>query len=301
MKYFFTAIFVLLILFSCKEKKVDYQTNDCKMQPAFIKNIGFDFSRSAFTTSEKRVKGLALMQMNINGDISNGGKKIYQHESWKQAGYMGPILLDVHGDCFVGPVPVINLIDNPIAKQNTIYKVNAQSGVMSKFIELPIKDSLGVTNPYGIMGFAYLCDGNILYVSSVQGSTRDKENGVIYAIDESGKIIDKLENIDAFGLGITYANDSRSLYFGSARASKIYRIDVIEGGKFSGNPTIIASLDNVGIRGDDKARKIRFNKNGNMEVSTLEFNYNLTAPTEKQETKIIFSWNEDLKEWKQLD
>jgi hypothetical protein len=189
------------------------------------------------------------------------------------------------------------LIDNPIAKQNFLYKINSQTGVMDKFLELPIKDSLSVTNPYGIVGLAYLCESNIIYVSSLQGSTREKENGVIYAVNEEGKIIDKLENVDAFGIGVTYINDGRYLYFGSARTSDIYQVSLTAEGKFRSKPIIKASLNNLGARGDDKARKIRFDKTGRMEVFAIEFNYNLTAPTEKQETKFLFSWSEEAQKW----
>jgi hypothetical protein len=286
-------------LFSCKNEKVDFQPNDCKQQPAFLTKIGFDPNRSAFTTSEKRQKGIALIQINSNGDTSNGGRKFYQHPSWITAGNMGPILLDPQGNCFVAPVPVINLIDNPIAKQNTLYKVNSQSGIMEKHLELPVKDSLGVTNPYGIVGLAYLCESNTMYVSSIQGSTRTTENGVIYAIDAEGKIIDKLENVDAFGIGVAYVNDGRHLYYGSARTPDIYQISLTAEGKFSGKPSLVATLSNLGARGDDKARKIRFDKTGKMEVFALEFNYNLTAPTEKQEAKFLFSWNEEANKWEQ--
>ncbi len=291
------AICLLLALISCNEKKVDFQANDCKTQPAFIKKLGFDPTRTGFSTSEKRQKGIALIQINSTGDTTNGGRKFYQHPSWITAGYMGPILLDPNGNCFVGPVPVINLIDNPIPKQNILYKVDSQTGEMAKFLELPLKDSLGVTNPYGILGLAYLCESNIMYISSVQGSTRNKENGVIYAVNQEGKIIDKVENIDAFGIGVAFVNDGRYLYFGSARTPDIYQISLTEEGKFGSKPSIIASLSNLGIRGDDKARKIRFDKTGKMEVFALEFNYNLTAPTEKQETKFLFSWNDEEKKW----
>jgi hypothetical protein len=297
MKNYIVIFCVAFTFFSCKEQTVLYQANDCKRPPSFIKNVGFDPSRSVFSTSEKRIKGLALVETNTKGDTSNGGRKIYQHPSWTTQGYMGPILLDPQGNCYVAPVPVINLIDNPISKQNIIYKIDSQTGEMAKFEELPLKDTLGIQNPYGILGFAYLCESNILYVSSVQGSTREKENGVIYAIDESGKIIDKLDNIDAFGLGISFVNDSRKLYFGSARVPNIYQIRLSEEGKFIGKPTETTSIADFGPRGDDKARKIRFDKNGNMEVYTLEFNYNLTAPTEKQENKLVFSWDEEKKTW----
>jgi hypothetical protein len=62
----------------------------------------------------------------------------------------------------------------------------------------------------------------------------------------------------------------------------------------------VATLSNLGESGDDKARKIRFDKTCKMEVLPLEFNYNLTAPTEKQEDKFIFSWNEEEKKWEQI-
>jgi hypothetical protein len=294
-----TAICLLPTVFSCKEGKVDFQANDCKNQPAFIKNLGFDPKRTGFSTSEKRQKGIALIQINAAGDTTNGGRKFYQHPSWITAGYMGPILLDPNGNCFVGPVPVINLIDNPIAKQNILFKVDGQTGIMEKYLELPVKDSLGVTNPYGILGLAYLCESNTMYVSSVQGSTRNKENGVIYAVNDKGKIIDKIENVDAFGIGVAFVNDGRYLYYGSARTPDIYQVSLTAEGKFSGKPSLIATLSNLGERGDDKARKIRFDKTGKMEVFALEFNYNLTAPTEKQEAKFIFSWNEEDKKWEQ--
>jgi hypothetical protein len=283
--------------FSCKEKKVDFQPNDCKAQPAFIKNIGFDTKRSAFSTSEKGQKGIALLQLNSPSDTFKGGKRFYQHPSWTVAGSMGPILLDPQGNCFVAPVPVINLIDNPIPKQNILFKINSQTGIMDKFLELPVIDSLGVTNPYGIVGLAYLCESNTIYISTIQGSTRQQEKGIIYSVNQGGNIIDKIENTDAFGIGTAYVNDGRYIYYGSARTPDIYQISLTEEGKFNSKPTLAASLSNLGARGDDKARKIRFDKTGKMEVFAIEFNYNLTAPTEKQETKFLFNWNEETKLW----
>lgn len=293
-----SIILCLTSLSSCKEEKVDFQSNDCKVQPAFIKSIGFNPASSAFSTSENRKMGLWLLQFNTNGDTSNGGRKIYQHPSWKSAGWLGPIQIDPKGNCFVGPIPVINLIDNPPAKQNIIYKVDATSGEMKPFVELPVAENISPTNPYGILGFAYLCESNILYTSTVQGSTRDKENGFIYAIETStGKIIDKLASVDALGIGISYIEGKRKLYFGSARTPEVFSIIIDKNGKFKGNPSLEISISDLGPRGDDKARKIRFDKNGNMLIYAVAFNYNLTAPTEKQETLYSFSWNEEEKKW----
>ncbi|MEQ1554311.1 MAG: hypothetical protein ABL929_09045 [Ferruginibacter sp.] len=295
-----SLIYILYIVsfFSCKEETIEYQANDCKKQPLFVKSIGFNPSLSAFSTSEGKIKGLCLIQFNKKGDTSNGGKKIYQHPSWKTAGSLGPIQLDPQGNCFVAPIAMVNLIDNPIVMQNTVYKVNSQTGEMKPFVNLPIIDSLAVTNPHGILGLAYLCESNTLYVSTVQGSTRQKENGLIYAIDaETGNIIDKMTNIDAIGIGISYIEGKRKLYFGSARTSDVYSINISKNGKFANNASLIFTISNLGPRGDDKARKIKFDKNGNMVITAIEFNFNLIAPTEKQETVYNFVWNAENQLW----
>jgi hypothetical protein len=294
-----SLILCLISFYSCKEEEVEFQSNDCKNQGTFIKKVGFDPARSALSTSENRKMGLVLIQFNEKGDTTNGGKKIYQHPTWKTAGWLGPILIDPQGNCFVGPIPVINLLDNPPAKQNIIYKVDATSGEMKPFVELPTAESISPTNPYGILGFAYLCESNTLYVSTVQGSTRNKELGYIYAIDAgTGKIIDKISNTDVLGMGISYISGKRKLYFGSTRSSDIYSIILTKEGKFKNHPSLEFSFSDIGPRGDDKARRIKFDKaTGNMQIYAIEFNYNLTAPTEKQESIYSFAWDNDTQKW----
>jgi hypothetical protein len=46
-----------------------------------------------------------------------------------------------------------------------------------------------------------------------------------------------------------------------------------------------------------QARRIRFDKNGDMLINGIEFNYNLTAPTEKQEALYRFRYYDDIKKW----
>jgi hypothetical protein len=298
---FMLAIFCMGFIFflhSCKEEEVVFQNNECKRQPAFIKALGFNPDRSALSTSEKKNIGLALIEFNKPGDTSNGGRKMYQHPSWKIGGWLGPIQLDPNGNCFTGPVPVINLLDNPPARQNMIYRVDAQTGEMKVFASLPAAENIPVNNPYGILGFTYLCESNTLYASTVLGSTREKENGFIYALDaNTGKVIDKMPGADVLGMGISYASGKRVLYFGSARTPDVFSVELTKEGRFSGNPGLEFSLAGMGPRGDDKARKIRFDKNGNMQVFAIEFNYNLTAPTEKQESIYNFIWDDNLKKW----
>jgi hypothetical protein len=294
-----TLLFCTFYFYSCHQNEDIPSNNDCKTQPSFLKTIGFNPNQSAFSTSEKTKMGLVLLQLNKNGDTTNGGRKIYQHPSWQMGGWLGPIQLDPKGNCFVAPVPLINLIDNPPSKQNIIYKVDAQTGIMNVFAELPVAKNISNTNPYGILGFAYLCQSNTLFASTVQGSTREKEMGCIYAIEAStGKIIDKIEGIDALGMGITGITSQNKLYFGSARTSDVFSVILSKDGKFSDNPQLAFSLADLGPRGDDKVRRIKFNQtSGNMEIYAIEFNFNLTAPTEKQETKFEFSWNAETQKW----
>jgi hypothetical protein len=290
--HFSFFIFCSSFLFSCNEK-LEYQTNECKRQPAFVKAVGFNPARSAFSTSEKKIMGLVLLEQTANGEI-----KKYQHPSWQMGGWMGPIQLDSYGNCFAGPVPVINILNNPPSKQNIIYRVDGSTGVMNVFKELPVADSITNNNAYGILGFAYLCESNTLYVSTVQGSDRKNEKGIVYAVDvASGEIIDQLTGIDILGMGISYAPGERKLYMGSARSSDVFSVSLTKDGKFKGSRNVIFSLTNLGPRGDDKVRRIRFNQYGVMQIYGVEFNYNLTAPTEKQETVYQYQWNEEAAGW----
>jgi hypothetical protein len=297
-KYSLFFIALLLIIISCKEEIVDYQTNDCKKQPPFIKSLGFDPNRSAFSTSERRKPGLILMQFNQQGDTSNGGKKIYQHPTWQKAGNLGPMQIDPSGNIFLAPVPTVNMVSNPIEKQNTLYKVDAGSGEMKEFVSLPVPENISATNPFGILGLAYLCESNTLYVSSVMGSDRKNEKGIIYAVDAvTGKIIDKITGIDALGMGVSYISGQRRLYFGSARTPDVFSVKLKEDGNFKGKPQFEFTLDSLGLGGDDKVRRIKFDQTGKMQIYSVEFNFNLYAPTEKKENFLKFIYNEETKKW----
>jgi hypothetical protein len=293
----FIPVLLCFFLHSCtQEEEVAYQQNECRVQPTFIRSLGFDPARAAFSTSERQNMGLTLLQLQQAGDT--GKIKTYQHPSWRMAGWLGPLQLDNRGNCFVAPLAVIQVLDNPPAQQNNIYRVDAQTGEMKLFAKLPMADTPHSRNPYGILGLAYLCESNVLYVSSVAGSTPAVEKGKVFAVDaQTGEVIDVLKDMDVMGLGVSYAGGKRNLYMGSARSSDIYTIALTEKGKFNGSHRTACSITDNGPRGDDKARKIRFDKSGNMQVYGISFNYNLTAPTEKQETLFTFSWNGEEGKW----
>lgn len=294
-------VLILLLLGGCKSETaedVDFQAKECKKQPPFIRNAGFNPSRSAFSTSDKKKMGLLLME--INNPRDTNGIRYYQHPSWKTGGWLAPIQLDDKGNLFTAPAPFVNVLNNPGNKQNIIYKVDGVSGVMEKFSELPQTEKPNLDNPYGILSMTFMCETGRIFASSVAGSSRYKEAGGIYSVDAvSGAVKDRLTGYDAFGLGISYMEGKRKLYFGRARTSEIYSVGLTAKGNFAGKPELCLSIGGLGPRGDDKAKKISFNAKGDMKVEGYEFNFNLIAPTEKQSTYYYFRYNANGEKWQQ--
>ncbi len=282
-----------LLFFSCAEDEdLSFETNECKVQPAFYSKVGLNPQRTGISTAEKNKLGVVLV------DFSTDPPKYYQDSSWQMGGWMGPLSLDAFGNTFLASVPKINILDNPPEAQNIIYRIDAQTGKMENFIDLPPLKKSNEQNPFGILGMAYMCSNNVLYVASVMGSDRANERGIIYAIDlASKKVIDKIENIDAIGLGISFVTGKRQLYIGKARKPELYSVKLNADGTFNGDLHFEKSLSGFGARGDDKIRKISFSKAGVMELHLLEFNFNLIAPTEKQESKATLIYNNSEEVW----
>jgi hypothetical protein len=291
------SVFVFLFFTACKNSAVEFRTNNCKGSPVFVKRVaGFITPKSYFSTSEIRTMGLVLVEN--SGTPERPSLRYYQHPSWKKAGWLSPIQLDEAGNVYTSPAPFINVLNNPAEKQNTIYKVDAVTGEMKEFLQIPLPDSLSSNNPYGILGLIYYCEGNILYASSIAGSDRHVIRGGIYAIDiKAKKIVDQLPAVDAIGMGISYVTGERRLFYGTGRNSEIYSVALSEHGKFNGKATLAFSIEGLGPRGDDKVRRIRTDENGNLLIHGIEFNYNLIAPREKPETVYAFEYNNDQKKW----
>ena len=299
---YITVVSVCILSIGCKEKMDTdeiYQIGivSCQGQPAFLNTTGLNPKRSAFSTSERRMKGLVLVQFPENSS-DTAGRKTWQNPTWSAYGFMGSITTDENGNIYTVPVPVINVLNNPIEKQNIIYKVESTTSEMKPLVTLPVSIKPEQTNPFGLLGIYYDCHGKKLYASTVAGSSKENENGIIYVVDPvDGSITDKLTGKDAIALCVGGFTGQKRLYFGSSRTSDIYSVELTKGGKFTGPVKEEFSLDMLGPRGDDKARRIRFDKNGDMLVYGVEFNYNLTAPTEKQETLYRFRYDEDEKKW----
>ena len=276
----------------------------CQQEPAFIKTLGFDPFWTGFSTSEKKAIGISLIAFEKKAGeaapTSQSTKaEVYQHPSWKAAGYLSTITLDMQGNVYAIPAPLISMLYNKTEKLNTVYQIDAKTGEMGEWISLPFYGKPGVNNPYGLLGIAYDCLQQIMAVASVAGSDRYNERGAIYLVDvQTKKIMDTIRQTDAMGLAFALdEKGNKRLYFGKTRSGELHSVQIAANGKWiRKSKRKELTLEGYGPRGDDKARKIKFNGN-QMVVSGTAFNYNLQASSEKPETVYTFIWLSKEKKW----
>ncbi len=267
---------------------------DCKTMPQFAYKVGIDPGKAAFSTTEKRVTGVALIQ--VNGTTQENSK-MYQDASWKKYGAMGPIAIDEVGTLYSAAIPFVGVSNMGRQTQNNIYKINAATGKMEILTNLSFGKKITEQNAYGILGLYYDCESKLLYASSINGSTREQEAGTMYCINpKTGAVIDKWEGLDVMGIGIAKFNGTKILFFGKIRDHIICMAPLAADGKFVKKETPIITLLDAGPRGDDVCKKIRF-KNNQMTVTGMEFYYNLTAPTQKQESVYTYQYNAQKQRW----
>lgn len=213
---------------------------------------------------------------------------------------MGPLAIDEQGNVYIAPVPFVNVLENKSEDQNKLYTINTQTGIMSELINLGGAAGSTQLNGFGIMGLNYDCDNHLLYVSSIYGSDNKTERGALYCIDvkeSPAKIIDKYEGVDAIGIGVAYFNDKKRVFYGGVRDHAVHSIELKENGGFTTNNRLEFSMNNIGPRGDDVVKKIRFTPQGEMLVTGVEFYYNLTAPTQKQESLYTYMYDMSKSAW----
>ena len=297
------ALLVFCLSFGLAPMPVAPPSDACKRLSPYAQRTGFDISKSGFSTSERRLKGLVLVE--FAADQNPAHNKNHQHPSWTKAGAMGPIAIDEDGAVFVAPVPMINVLDNPPALQNKLYRVSPLSGEMSVFVNLPafeVPNGKPATekNPFGLLGLVYDCESKILYASSVAHSTAEQEVGRVFAIEKnSANVLDKLEGLDIMGICPSDVTGQKRLYLGKCRTSDVFSVGLLPDGRLNKNDLRKElSIEGLGERGDDRVRKIRFNERGDMVLKGIEFFYNLIAPTEKQETTYNFRYDATARQWR---
>jgi hypothetical protein len=265
---------------------------ECRANPPYIASLGFS-NQGAFSTSERTQLGLVLVE---GAEIGRG--RTYQHPSWRTGGWLAATLLGRDGVVFTVPAPVINVLDNHPAEQNIVYRVDPVTSEMAPFADLPAAAAPDATNPYGALGLAIDCETDSLYVTSVAGSTREREIGRIFQLDAAtGQLRSQLDNVDAIGVVAFNGAQGKRLYFGKARVSEIWSVPLDGAGVFSGPPRFEFSIATLGPRGDDRARRLTITDQGDLVVFGVEFSYNLVAPTEKRQTPYRYVYDAANDRW----
>lgn len=257
-------------------------TDQCHATPQFLSTLNFE--RPVIDTTQEFAVGVLVRDL-------AGESGQYQHDTWDDAGKVGPFAIDWLGNIFVAPAPVISLELNPVAEQNKIFKVDTRTGEMTEFASLPWPLPPGSGNPFGVVGLAYDCDTGSLYAASVAGSTPQDEVGVIYQINpDNGEILSRLENVDALGVGIFRASQGRRLYYGAGRTPAVYSVGLDGDGRFTGQPRLEFSLAAQPGGSTDKAQRIQFTTDNTMIVKAIEFNYSLQPTSRIQKDVYTFQY-----------
>ena len=265
-------------------------TTLCQQLPEFVEAVGFG-PQVLIDTSQQLVTGVALRE-----PVEGG--RVYNHTSWDDAGNLGPNVLDKNGNIYLAPVPLVSLYNNPPAEQNKIYRINAKTGVMQAFINLPWAQPPSVSNPFGVVGLAYDCETHSLYASSVAGSGPATELGRIYKVDlKTGEVVNQLENIDALGIGIFNGQQGKRLYYGAARTPEVYSIALTNTGDFAGEPRFEFSLAALPGGSQDNAHRFRFTRENELEIKGIEFGFKLLAASDPLRNVYRFRYNSDTDTW----
>lgn len=245
----------------------------CTGDPKFLEKIGFSKRALVDTTSTHRV-GLLVTDVNAQGERGRST----QHETWKQAGYLGRVQRDRDGNIYTYPAPNVTLVYNPVEKANIVYRVESDTGVMAPFVELPKEAPATEQNPFGLLSLALDCEGNALYASSVYGSTASAEKGVIARIDLATKELKVLKRgIDALSLLVAFDSRGKRLYVGTARDNAVVSYGFKKDGTLADDEAVEIKLDDVKSAQDKRARVLRVDGRGRMYVRAIPFEYNLAA------------------------
>jgi hypothetical protein len=266
---------------------------DCRTQPAFTLRMGYS-QKAVLSSRERTEKGLILYEPDANGNPT----RPYQDPSWMLAGSLSPPVTDRAGNIYVAPVPNINMLDNPVDKANIVYRVDTQSGVMAAFATLPAAAAASPENPYGILGLTYDCDTNSLYASSVFGSTRTQVAGRIFRIDlATGQIASRLDAVDAFGIAIYNTAHGKRLLFGLARTAAVQSVALDAAGNFTAAVRDELSLAGLGVHGDERARRLQVEPQGDLVIRITQFSFNLTAPVDPRQTALQYHYDRVRDAW----
>lgn len=279
-------IWLMLSLTACQPEVEPGQfrpglVDECVSLPIFIAQSDLA-PPVAIDTRQQGYRGMRLLSMR-NGQV-------WQHASWDDAGHVGAFVRDRQGHIYVAPMPEVSLSYNPPELQNRIYRIDAQTGVMSLWLVLS-GEKPSTAQPLGVLGMSYDCDTDSLYVSSVAGSSAQAERGTLYRIDvASGQIEDRRRHTDVIGLGGFNDVRYKRLYLGAARTPDVYSVVLDEAGNFTEQVRHEFSLAQLPQGQASNARKFSFKQvpSGQYSMQIKEINFGFRLMAEHNPAKNIY-------------
>jgi hypothetical protein len=257
--------------------------DSCRTLPAFTMKPELGLAGGLALATDRAQRGLVM----LSTDRPNTP---YQHPSWDDAGYLGPITYDRDGHIYAAPTPRLSLVDNPLEGATTLWRVDSASGVMKPFVALPGMTSM--RNPYAILGLSYACTLHRLYAGTVIGSTPAAEQGGVVAIDlMSGQISSLLEATDVMGLLVDRMGSGYALYIGLARSPELLLLPLDSLGQPTGPLQPLLDLTTAGATASERARKLRL-VNGELTVDLVPFNYSLQTSAAAMPNRVA-AWRYD--------
>lgn len=257
-------------------------TDSCRAQSPFVAKTGLA-QPVAIDTRQRGYTGLQLLSIR--------DQKTWQHPSWGDAGFIGAFARDRHGNIFLAPTPNVSVSTETLTLSNTLYRIDAQSGEMAAFLELPAANPLSSSNPFGIIGLYFDCDTDSLYVSSVAGSTAREVAGRIYQVDVANqKIVAQLDKTDAFGISTFNGMQHKRLYLSSARSADVYSVALDKNGSFTKDVRFEFSL--TGLPGGDSSNIRKFEikraKDGSYTMAAKEENFRFSLLASHNPVKRVY-------------
>ena len=269
----------------------------CRGLPRFGERLGYQ-DLLAISTSERSYTGLVIFdgRIPLTADLSE--RDLHQEPSWDDAGTLGPFVLDREGNIYTAPVPRTAVSDTSPDRVNTIYRVDSLSGELQPFVNLPAAPTPTSENPFGILGLAYDCTSNALYVSSVAGSDRKAERGRVLRVDLSSKAVtEEVVGVDVIGLAVFQGPAERRLYMGLARSAELGSVALDASGAAIGAFRSDLRFDDLAAGfGEPRARRISFDQ-ANMTLFVVPFNFNLRAVSEQQQITLRYGYDAQRDEW----
>ena len=113
---------------------------------------------------------------------------------------------------------------------------------------------------------------------------------------------DRVDGIYAFGLSSCNGAKGKRLYLGLAGCSEVvYLALTADGGFGAGNPRSEFSIADMGVHGDEKARRLTVGPDQKMVVRVMTFDFNLVSNSERLQTGLRFTYDQTGDRWSYED